>query len=83
MPKITAVVVGTGGMARWHIRSMLEMRRSTTLVGFVEPSEVARDVTREIFAEHNLICLPFFDTIKALVKSQGSPDAAFICTPHK
>jgi predicted dehydrogenase len=83
MPKITAVVVGTGGMARWHIRTMLGMRRSTALVGFVEPSEAARDSTREIFAEHKLVCPPFFETIKELVKSQGSPDAAFICTPHK
>jgi predicted dehydrogenase len=83
MPKITAIVVGTGGMARWHIRTMLEMRRSTTLVGFVEPSESARDSTREIFAEHNLACPPFFDTIRELVKAQSNPDTAFICTPHK
>jgi predicted dehydrogenase len=83
MSKITAIVVGTGGMARWHIRTMLEMRRSTTLVGFVEPSESARDATRAIYAEHNLTCPAFFNSIKELVKAQGSPDAAFICTPHK
>jgi predicted dehydrogenase len=83
MSKITAIVVGTGGMARWHIRTMLEMRRGTTLVGFVEPSESARDSTREIFAEFNLPCPAFFDTIRALVKAQGSPNTAFICTPHK
>ena len=82
MPKITAIVIGTGGMARWHIRTMLEMRRSTTLVGFVEPSESARDSTRQIFAEHNLACPPFFETIRQLLKTH-SPDAAFICTPHK
>lgn len=34
----TAFVIGTGSMARHHLRTMLEMNCGTSLVGFVEPS---------------------------------------------
>ena len=83
MSKTTAIVVGTGGMARAHIRTMLRLGRTTKLVGFVEPDERSRDATRAIFAEHDRPCPPFHDTVKALVDAQGSADAAFVCSPHK
>lgn len=83
MPKIKAIVVGTGGFARHHIRTMLEMQKSTALVGFVETSEASRRETKAIFDERGLKCPPFFASIKELVKELGSPDAALIVTPHK
>ncbi len=82
MPKIKTIVVGTGGFARHHIRTMLGMQSSTNLVGFVETSKASQEQTRAIFAEQGLKCPLFFDSIKELLK-QVSPDAALVVTPHK
>ena len=83
MAKTTAIIVGTGGMARWHIRSMLTQQRTTRMVGLVEPGAASRKATAEVFAEHGQACPPFYDSITDLLKAQGPPDAAFICSPHK
>ena len=83
MAKVNAIVVGTGGMARWHIRSMIDMKRSTSIVGFVEPQEASREATRAVFDEQGLPCPPFYASIRELVRKHGRPDAALICTPHK
>ena len=83
MPQTTAIIVGTGGMARWHIRSMLAQTRTARIVGFVEVSEAQRDATRKLFADAKRECPPFYDSIGKLVRQQGAPDAAFIVTPHK
>jgi predicted dehydrogenase len=82
MPTTQTIVVGTGGFARHHIRTMLGMR-STRLVGFVEPGEASREATRALFAQHKQACPPFYGSIHQLVKAQGSPDAALIVSPHK
>jgi len=70
-------------MARWHIRTMISMKRTTNIVGLVEPSETSREATRCVFSEHGLPCPPFYTSISQLVKAQGPADAAFICSPHK
>jgi predicted dehydrogenase len=72
--KIKTIVVGTGGMARHHIRLMLEQKRSTDMVGFVETSE---DQRKEVQKP------PFFRTIGEFIKNQGDANAALIVTPHK
>lgn len=83
MASVKTIVVGAGGMARWHINCMLDMRRTTTIVGFVEPSDASREATRSLFDERDLPCPPFYNSIRELIKAQGAPDAALICTPHK
>lgn len=83
MPRIKAIVVGTGGFARHHIRTMLDMKGATNLVGFVEVSEASREATRAFVEERGGKCPPFYGTIRELVKAQGAADAAVICTPHK
>lgn len=83
MQKTTAIVVGTGGFARHHLRTMLEMGRSTRLVGFVETGEASREATRAMFSERGLTCPPFYNSIGELIKTQESPNAALIVTPHK
>lgn len=83
MSKVKSIVVGTGGFARYHIRAMIDMRRTTDIVGFVEPGEGSRTATAALFTEKKLACPPFYATVKALVKAQGAADAALICSPHK
>jgi predicted dehydrogenase len=83
MSKVRTIVVGTGGFSRCHIRAMIEMKRVTTITGFVEPSEASRKATAAVFTEKKLSCPPFFATVKELVKAQGPADTAVICSPHK
>lgn len=83
MAKVKSIVVGTGGFARFHIRAMLNMKRTTHIVGFVEPSEASRTATTALFSERGLTCPPFYPTVRELTKAQGVVDAAAICSPHK
>ena len=70
-------------MAQWHIRLMLAMRRTTDIVGLVEPSNQSQEATARLFSELDTPCPPFYDSIPELVKTQGAADAALICSPHK
>ncbi len=83
MAKVRAIVVGTGGMARNHIRSILKQARTTSIQALVEVSEVSRQATRSIFEQAGRRCPPFYDSIGELLKNEPTPDAAFIVTPHK
>lgn len=83
MKKVSCIVVGTGGFARHHIQIMLDLKRSTEIVGLVEPLESSRTSTAELFSARSQLCPPFYTTIQELIRGQGSADAALICTPHK
>jgi predicted dehydrogenase len=83
MAKIKAIIIGTGGMARYHLRSMLEQKRTTDIVGFVETSEAQRQEVRKLYQESTLTCPPFYNSTKELIKARGAADAALIVTPHK
>jgi predicted dehydrogenase len=78
-----AIVVGSGKMARAHILTMLEPAANTSITGIVEPDAAAQAATAAIFAAQGLVCPAFFDSIAALLASDITADAAFICTPHK
>jgi len=83
MPKVRVIVVGTGGIARSHIKNMLAQAKTTSVVGFVEVSPEQRDKTKALMRDLGIPCPPFHGSIRELVKAQGVADAAFICTPHK
>ena len=81
--KLKTIIVGTGGMARHHIKIMLDQTRSTQIQALVEISEESRERVREIYTERKLKCPNFYDSIKTLLKNEPTPQAAFIITPHK
>lgn len=83
MTKVKSIVVGTGNYGRHHIRTMMEMKGTTEIVGFVQPGEAARIATAALFSEKGRACPPFHPTIRDLIRAQGVPDAALICSPHK
>jgi predicted dehydrogenase len=70
-------------MAGFHIRAMLDMKRTTVITGLVEPSQDARKATEALFAEYKTPTPPFFSTVRDLLRAQGPSDAALICSPHK
>lgn len=81
--KLKTIIVGTGGMARHHLKNMLDQKRSTQVQALVEISEESRERVREIYTERKLKCPNFYDSIKILLKNEPKPQAAFIITPHK
>jgi predicted dehydrogenase len=81
--KLKTIIVGTGGMARHHLKNMLDQSRSTQVQAFVEISEESRQSVREIYTSRKLKCPNFYDSIKILLKNEPEPQAAFIITPHK
>ena len=82
MAKTTAAVIGTGGMARYHIGGMMA-RRDTTIAGFVEVSEAQREAVRKVYEEAGKPCPPFFETVRELSRGMPGIETAFIVTPHK
>jgi predicted dehydrogenase len=83
MAKIKTIIIGTGGMARYHLRSMLEQQRTTSVVGFVETSNAQKQEVKKLYGEFKLETPPFYNHVKDLIKKQGAADAALIVTPHK
>jgi predicted dehydrogenase len=83
MASVTAIVVGTGDYARYHIGTILDRPESTEITGLVNRAGPNREATRALFAVRSRPCPPFYDTLGDLFAEQGAPDAALICTPHR
>ena len=84
MPKKTRMImVGAGGMARSHIRQLLQQGETTRIVALCEPSEAAYKATAQLFKEAGVRPPPNQpDLEKLLAEREGEIDAAFIITPH-
>ncbi len=79
----TVIVVGTGSMAREHMKSMLTQPETTRVAGLVEVDEGSRTETSKLFSDAGQTCPPFFDSIGELLEAGIEVDTAFIVTPHK
>ncbi len=80
---VRTVMIGCGGMARHHLRSMYELRDSTQIVAVCEPSQSAYEATAALFEQAGVTPPPNEpDLEKLLVEYRGRLDAAFIITPH-
>jgi predicted dehydrogenase len=78
-----AAIVGCGGMARHHIRRMLQQLDTTEIRVVCEPSPEAYAATAEIFADAELAAPPNEPDLARLLEAYGGElDAAFIITPH-
>lgn len=74
--------IGTGGMARAHLRDMVA-RDDTTVVAICEPSEHAAARAMEIFDQHGLPTPPNEPDFGLFIERWASQlDAVFIITPH-
>jgi len=78
---LRTVIIGSGGMARYHIRNMLKLRDTTEITAICEPSEQNYQATVEIFKEAGLTPPPNQPDLQKLL-NQYPLDAAFIITPH-
>lgn len=80
---VRTVMIGCGGMARHHIRTMLRQLKTTTITAVCEPSAAAYEDTAALFDEVGLLPPPNQPNLQKLLEEQaGELDAAFIITPH-
>lgn len=80
---VRMVMIGTGGMARHHIRNILKQRATTSIDAVCEPSGAAYEAAAELFDEAGLTPPPNQPDLARLLKEfAGRLDAAFIITPH-
>ena len=78
---VRAVLIGTGGMARHHIRQMLKQTGTTQISVVCEPSEQQYKAAASIFREAGLEPPPNQPDLQKLLAGYQL-DAAFIITPH-
>jgi len=77
------VLIGVGGMARWHIRAMLQQADTTEIVALCEPSETMYAEAAKLFEEAGRTPPPNQpDLEKLIAQYRERLDAAFIITPH-
>jgi len=80
---VQTVIIGCGGMARHHIRTMVKQVDTTHIAVVCEPSAAAYAATSQVFAEAGLAPPPNQPNLDRLLADyRGRLDAAFIITPH-
>lgn len=80
---VRMAMIGCGGMARNHVRRMLEQQDATQIVAACEPSEAAYAAFCEIFSEAGVTPPPNVPELARLLETyEGALDAVFIITPH-
>lgn len=80
---ISMTMIGTGGMARHHLRQMLKNFPNTAVPVVCEPAAVAYEETAALFEEHGRTPPVNCPDLEKLIAEFGEQlDAAFIITPH-
>ena len=94
MTKVRATIIGCGGMARHHMRRILQQLDTTHIPIVCEPSPEAYQATCEVFEEAGVEPPPNQPDLARLLAEHGAQtdatrtrrapllDAAFIVTPH-
>ncbi len=81
MAPVRVVMIGCGGMARYHLRQMLREPQTTQIVALCEPSEEQFTATSRLFEEAGQPVPPNQPDLTKLLET-FELDAAFIITPH-
>lgn len=80
---VSLTMIGTGGMARHHLRTILTHFPQTAVPVVCEPSVEAYEKTKELFEEHERTPPVNQPDLSELLAEFGTQlDAAFIITPH-
>jgi predicted dehydrogenase len=76
-------IIGCGGMAREHLRNILQQQDTTQIAAICEPSDEAYSTAAEIFRTAGMTPPPNQPDFKRFVRDfAGQLDAVFIITPH-
>jgi len=80
---VNVTLIGAGGMARWHIRQMLQMAETTKIKVICEPDKSQYSKSTQLFTDAGVKPPPNQpDLAKLLTNYTGQLDAAFVITPH-
>jgi predicted dehydrogenase len=81
--KVRTIIVGTGGMARFHIQMMLKQQDTTEIVALCDPSPQQLALAVELFEKNHLPVPTTGPELEPLLQElRGELDAALIVTPH-
>lgn len=81
--KVRTLIIGTGSMARHHIKVMLQQQDTTEIVALCDPSQQQLEPAVELFQEKGMPAPATGPQVEPLLKEfQGELDAALIVTPH-
>jgi predicted dehydrogenase len=81
--KVSVVLIGAGGMARSHIRQILQMPETTKIVAVCEVDQKQYDLSAKLFEENWLKPPRNQPDLNQLLREYPAElDAAFIITPH-
>lgn len=76
-------MIGCGGMARHHIRNILQQQKTTQISVLCEPSPAAYELAADLFEQAGLAVPPNQPGLDTLLHEHAATlDAAFIITPH-
>ncbi len=79
-----ALMIGVGGMARHHLRTILQHFPDTNFTVVSDPSDEMYAETVKVFEENNRPVPPNVKDLDKLLNTYGDElDTAFIITPHK
>jgi len=78
---IRTAIIGSGGMARYHLQNMLKLQDSTKITVICEPSEKNYDAAAKIFTDLGITPPPNQPDLGKMLRDYPL-DAAFIITPH-
>ena len=80
---VRTALIGVGGMARYHVKQMLQMANVTRITALCEPSEAMYAEAAKLFVEVGLEPPPNQPDYQRLLADYGKDlDAVFIITPH-
>ena len=80
---LRVAVIGNGGMARHHIRQMVQQRETTEIRVLCDTDESAYKAAAEIFEEAGLPVPPHESYLEKMIADYGDElDAVLIATPH-
>ncbi|MBN1872806.1 MAG: Gfo/Idh/MocA family oxidoreductase [Anaerolineae bacterium] len=79
--QVKMALIGCGGMARHHLRGILQMTEKTEIVALCEPAPDALEATAAVFEEAGFEVPPNEPDLDKLLATY-KPDAVFIITPH-
>jgi predicted dehydrogenase len=83
MPPVRTVIVGVGGMGRYHVRQMLKQQDTTHIAAICDISPDSVEKANLIFSAVDVPPPPDRSDLARLLKEfAGKLDAAFIVTPH-
>lgn len=83
MSKVRTIIIGVGGMARHHIKTMLQQQDTTEIVALCDPSQQMLELASALFIKAGLPVPTTGPALEPLLQEfSGELDAALIVTPH-